>query len=150
MGTTKPSDRGAGRGRPSASGDKDGKGGKLPAVSKFKSSAPAVTEDHPAFGLAPAVKGARSGAQSRLSQVIRNDLQNLLMDRLSKGKNALCEAFKIVPSDFDRYFNPKLQAASLAGAIEKLATKTSTAPKDFRVRDRDRRDRRDRRASEEA
>ena len=150
MGTTKPSDRGAGRGRPSASGDKDGKGGKLPAVSKFKSSAPAVTEDHPAFGLAPAVKGARSGAQSRLSQVIRNDLQNLLMDRLSKGKNALCEAFKIDPSDFDRYFNPKLQAASLAGAIEKLATKTSTAPKDFRVRDRDRRDRRDRRASEEA
>jgi len=148
MGTTKPSDRGAGRGRPSASGD--GKGGKLPAVSKFKSSAPAVTEDHPAFGLAPAVKGARSGAQSRLSQVIRNDLQNLLMDRLSKGKNALCEAFKIDPSDFDRYFNPKLQAASLAGAIEKLATKTSTAPKDFRVRDRDRRDRRDRRASEEA
>ena len=109
-----------------------------------------VTEDHPAFGLAPAVKGARSGAQSRLSQVIRNDLQNLLMDRLSKGKNALCEAFKIDPSDFDRYFNPKLQAASLAGAIEKLATKTSTAPKDFRVRDRDRRDRRDRRASEEA
>ncbi len=127
MGTTKPSDRGAGRGRPSASGDKDGKGGKLTAaVSKFKSSAPAVTEDHPAFGLAPAVKGARSGAQSRLSQVVRSDLQNLLMDRLSKGKNALCEAFKIDPSDFDRYFNPKLQAASLAGAIEKLATKSSS------------------------
>ena len=127
MGTTKPSDRGAGRGRPSASGDKDGKGGKLTAaVSKFKSSAPAVTEDHPAFGLAPAVKGARSGAQSRLSQVVRSDLQNLLMDRLSKGKNALCEAFKIDPSDFDRYFNPKLQAASLAGAIEKLATRSSS------------------------
>jgi len=123
MGTTKPSGRGAGagRGRPSASGDKDGKF----AASKFKPSAPAVTEDHPAFGLAPAVKGQRSGAQSRLSQVERSDLQNLLHDRLVKGKSALCEAFEIVPADFDRYFNPKLQAASLAGAIEKLASKSS-------------------------
>ena len=33
MGTTKPSDRGAGRGRPTASGDKDGKGGKLASPS---------------------------------------------------------------------------------------------------------------------
>jgi len=121
MGTTKPSGRGAGRGRPPASEAKDGKS----AASKFKPSAPAVTEDHPAFGLAPAVKGQRSGTQSRLSQVERSDLQNLLHDRLVKGKNALCEAFEIVPADFDRYFNPKLQAASLAGAIEKLATKSS-------------------------
>jgi len=89
---------------------------------KFKS---AFTEDHPAFGLAPAAKGARTGAQSRLSQIERADLEHLFRDRLTKGKQSLCDAFSIDPLQFDRHFSPKLQATSLATAVERLATKSS-------------------------
>ena len=120
------------RGRPRSvsAADKTGKltaSGKIAAASKYRMDVPAVTEDHPAYGLTAGftAKGARSGVASRLSQVERADLEHLLRERLKKGKMALCDAFGIDPVEYDQHFDPKLQATSLTNAVEKLAVKSA-------------------------
>ena len=120
------------RGRPRSvsAADKMGKltaSGKIAAASKYRMDVPAVTEDHPAYGLTAGftAKGARSGGASRLSQVERADLEHLLRERLKKGKMALCDAFGIDPVEYDQHFDPKLQATSLTNAVEKLAVKSA-------------------------
>jgi len=120
------------RGRPRSvsAADKMGKltaSGKIAAASKYRMDVPAVTEDHPAYGLTAGftAKGARSGVASRLSQVERADLEHLLRERLKKGKMALCDAFGIDPVEYDQHFDPKLQATSLTNAVEKLAVKSA-------------------------
>jgi len=120
------------RGRPRSvsAADKIGKltaSGKIAAASKYRMDVPAVTEDHPAYGLTAGftAKGARSGVASRLSQVERADLEHLLRERLKKGKMALCDAFGIDPVEYDQHFDPKLQATSLTNAVEKLAVKSA-------------------------
>ena len=120
------------RGRPRSvsAADKMGKltaSGKIAAASKYRMDVPAVTEDHPAYGLTAGftAKGARSGVASRLSQVERSDLEHLLRERLKKGKMALCDAFGIDPVEYDQHFDPKLQATSLTNAVEKLAVKSA-------------------------
>jgi hypothetical protein len=130
MGTTKKTAVAATRGRPRSvsAADKtsiNAGSGKFGAASKYR-DAPAVTEDHPAYGLTAGftAKGARSGVASRLSQIERTDLEHLLRDRLKKGKMALCDAFGIDPAEFDQHFDPKLQATSLTNAVEKLAVKS--------------------------
>jgi lambda repressor-like predicted transcriptional regulator len=132
MGTTKKTAVAATRGRPKSvsAADKTSRltaSGKITAVSKYRMDVPAVTEDHPAYGLTAGftAKGARSGVASRLSQVERSDLEHLLRERLKKGKMALCDAFGIAPAEYDQHFDPKLQATSLTNAVEKLAVKSA-------------------------
>jgi hypothetical protein len=132
MGTTKKTAVAATRGRPKSvsAADKTSRltaSGKITAASKYRMDVPAVTEDHPAYGLTAGftAKGARSGVASRLSQVERSDLEHLLRERLKKGKMALCDAFGIAPAEYDQHFDPKLQATSLTNAVEKLAVKSA-------------------------
>ncbi|CEG01191.1 RWP-RK domain [Ostreococcus tauri] len=120
MGNTRPASRRPGR-KPSV-GIASSETAKANANGRTKS---AVTEDHPAFGLAPVVKGARSGAQSRLSGIERAELEHMFRDRLTKVRDSMCEAFQIDPTECEVHFSPKLQATSLATAVEKLATRNS-------------------------
>lgn len=120
MGNTRPPSRRPGR-KPSV-GIASSETAKANANGRTKS---AVTEDHPAFGLAPVVKGARSGAQSRLSGIERAELEHMFRDRLTKVRDSMCEAFQIDPTECEVHFSPKLQATSLATAVEKLATRNS-------------------------
>ena len=93
-------------------------------------SAPAVTEDHPAFAL-PAVKGARSGSSStRLHHLDLVEVTKLIAEQLQTARGEIFKHFPNLPErELDRAFNVARVSRAVSSGIEALAKRGAAASK---------------------
>jgi len=93
-------------------------------------SAPAVTEDHPAFAL-PAVKGARSGSSStRLHHLDLVEVTKLIAEQLQAARGEIFKHFPNLPErELDRAFNVARVSRAVSSGIEALAKRGAAASK---------------------
>ena len=99
-------------------------------VAATRPSAPAVTEDHPAFAL-PAVKGARSGSSSaRLHHLDLVEVTKLIAEQLQAARGEIFKHFPNLPErELDRAFNVARVSRAVSSGIEALAKRGAAASK---------------------